>query len=215
MFKAVLFDFDGTLADSESIWHDAERQVAERFNFEWTDADALSQSGRATPAIAKTLAKRAPDSERADPKEIVRLLLTAVSESYNTGTPWANGARELLKDLAAFAVPCAVVTGSPRALVTRAVGEFHPDPLSFVIGGADCGNPKPHPEPYLTAAARLGVTPDSCIAVEDSVPGISSAVAAGCRVVALSHRDQDLGQQATLPSLAGATWHSLQQSVLG
>jgi beta-phosphoglucomutase-like phosphatase (HAD superfamily) len=74
---------------------------------------------------------------------------------------------------------------SRRDMALDIVGALDFDGFDLVVAGDDVQHAKPHPEPYLTAAARLGVDASACVALEDSEPGVASAVAAGARVIAL------------------------------
>jgi beta-phosphoglucomutase-like phosphatase (HAD superfamily) len=80
-----------------------------------------------------------------------------------------------------------MVTMSYRRLAETVVAAMHPEQFAVVVTGDEVLDGKPHPEAYLTAAARLGVPPDLCVAIEDSPTGIASAEAAGCVVVAVPH----------------------------
>jgi len=93
----------------------------------------------------------------------------------------------LLTELRDRAVPCALVTMSYESLATTVIGGLHADSFAAVVTGEQVVDGKPHPEAYLTAAARLGVDPTQCVAIEDSPTGIASARAAGCVVIAVPH----------------------------
>jgi HAD superfamily hydrolase (TIGR01509 family) len=97
--------------------------------------------------------------------------------------PWRPGARELLADLRANDVPCALVTMSWQRFVDPILEHLPPDSFASIVTGDRVEFGKPHPEPYLKAAAELGVEPADCVAIEDSNTGAKSAVAAGCVVL--------------------------------
>jgi spore germination protein YaaH len=99
--------------------------------------------------------------------------------------PWRPGARELLASLAKAGVPTALVTMSWRRFAEAVVDALPPNSFTVVITGDEVTQGKPHPEPYLAAAAALGVHPHDCVAIEDSPTGVRSAVAAGCRTYAV------------------------------
>jgi beta-phosphoglucomutase-like phosphatase (HAD superfamily) len=80
-------------------------------------------------------------------------------------------------------VPAALVTMSIRRMAEAVAAAVPFDAFSLIVAGDEVAEPKPHPEPYLLAAARLGVDPAGCVAIEDSPPGLASAVAAGTRAV--------------------------------
>jgi HAD superfamily hydrolase (TIGR01509 family) len=101
--------------------------------------------------------------------------------------PWRPGARELLADLARSGVPCALVTMSWQRFVAPILAQLPDRTFVTVVTGDRVEFGKPHPEPYLTAAAELGVRPEDCIAIEDSNTGAKSAVAAGCTVLCVPH----------------------------
>ena len=101
--------------------------------------------------------------------------------------PWRPGARELLAELLAAGVPCALVTMSYAVLAESMVRQLPTGSLAAVVTGDQVTDGKPHPEAYLTAAALLGVDPARCVAIEDSPTGIASAEAAGCAVIAVPH----------------------------
>lgn len=89
--------------------------------------------------------------------------------------------------LAARAVPVALVTSADASNIDFVLGELGlADRFAITVGAADVRQGKPHPEPYLIAAARLSVDPAFCIVHEDAPSGVRSAVAAGCAVVALT-----------------------------
>jgi HAD superfamily hydrolase (TIGR01509 family) len=104
------------------------------------------------------------------------------------GVAWRPGARELLDAVGDARIPAGLVTNTQRALVDvmlRTVGAARFD---AVVCGDEVARVKPDPEPYLTAAARLGVPARACVAIEDSPTGIASAVAAGCAVLAVPNQ---------------------------
>lgn len=171
---------DGTLIDSEPFWIAAETELVSSFGGTWTHEDGLAMVGNPMATSAATL--RAHGVELTD-EEIFAFLNSRVAAGVAAGTPWQPGARELLVDLAARGVPMALVTSSHRELAdpfVRGAGFFQ-----VSVCGDEVVRPKPDPEPYLTAAARLGVDIADCVAVEDSPAGIASAVASGARVLAV------------------------------
>jgi len=97
--------------------------------------------------------------------------------------PWRPGARDRLEELGEAEIPCALVTMSYRRFVAPILAELPPSTFAAVVTGDAVSRGKPHPEPYLKAAALLGVEPQHCLAVEDSNTGARSAEAAGCTVL--------------------------------
>jgi HAD superfamily hydrolase (TIGR01509 family) len=118
---------------------------------------------------------------------IIETLLTGVVERVGRRLPWRPGARELLAELHTLGVPCALVTMSYRLLADAVLAALPPGSFAAVVAGDDVTHGKPHPEPYLTAAARLGVLPEDCVAIEDSPTGLASAVAAGVPALGVEH----------------------------
>lgn len=177
---AVLWDMDGTLIDTEPYWMSAEIELVEAHGGVWTREDALAMVGSSMEVCARTLRARGvalPD------EEISGFLNARVGAGVAAGIPWQPGARELLDALVDAGVPLALVTSSFAVLAdpfARAAGVF-----DVVVSGDEVAHPKPHPEPYLTAAARLGVDVRRCVAVEDSRSGVASAHASGARVLAV------------------------------
>jgi HAD superfamily hydrolase (TIGR01509 family) len=120
-----------------------------------------------------------------DPYESVSWLETRVGELFADGLIWRPGASELLAAVRAAGVPTALVTATRRQLVDVALATIGSTNFDVVVCGDEVDRTKPHPEPYLTAAAKLGVDVAHCVAIEDSPTGVASALAAGCVVVAV------------------------------
>jgi HAD superfamily hydrolase (TIGR01509 family) len=98
--------------------------------------------------------------------------------------PLKPGAAALLAQVNAAGIAAAVVTSSENALARAHLGHAGLlDGFAAIIGCDDVGNGKPHPEPYRTGAARLGLSPQACLALEDSHNGVISAHAAGVPVI--------------------------------
>ncbi|MGT2526773.1 HAD family hydrolase [Streptomyces nojiriensis] len=109
----------------------------------------------------------------------------ALTENFfrkvEAGAPMRPGAQRLLSVLEAEGVPFALVSASPRVVVDSVVGgSLAHVPFAFTMSADDTSRTKPHPDPYRTAAERLGLVPEACVAVEDSPDGAASAEAAGC-----------------------------------
>jgi HAD superfamily hydrolase (TIGR01509 family) len=182
---ALLWDMDGTLVDTEPYWIAAEHALVAEHGERWDDDDARSLVGRALLDAAAVLRERG--GVRLAPERIVEVLSADVRDRVRARVPWMPGARELLADAARLGVPCALVTMS-WAPLAQAVVEALPDgAFAAVVTGDAVARGKPHPEPYLTAAAALGVDPARCVALEDSLPGVTSATAAGVPTVGVEH----------------------------
>lgn len=172
---------DGTLIDTEPHWMAAETELVEAHGGVWTREDAVAMIGSSMDVSAAALQRRGVGL---DVPQIAHALNSAVGAAVAAGIPWQDGAADLVRALHAAGVPQALVTSSFDVLATpfaAAVGLF-----DVVVAGDTVERPKPHPEPYLTAADRLGVDVRACVAFEDSRSGLASAVASGARVVAVA-----------------------------
>lgn len=180
---AVLWDMDGLLVDSEPLWYAAESAVMAGFGGSWTPADQAALLGRPIDYSAAYLAARAPGAPA--PGLVIERLLDQMADRLRAGAPLRPGAASLLDQLAGRRVPCALVSSSFRRLVDLVLGQLPGHPFAVSVAGDEVTQRKPHPEPYLTAARRLGFAPWDCLVLEDSPPGVAAAEAAGCRVLAV------------------------------
>lgn len=184
--KAVLWDMDGTLVDTEPYWIEAEQRLAESYGAEWSVHHALQLVGNDLLDSARYI-KRVTSIPLAH-EEIVERLLDDVVDQLGHGVPWQPGALELLTALRRERTPCALVTMSYRRFVTPVLAALPAGTFDAVITGDEVSAGKPDPEPYLAAARALGLPPSACVAIEDSHTGATSAQAAGCvTVVVPSH----------------------------
>jgi HAD superfamily hydrolase (TIGR01509 family) len=179
---AVLWDMGGTLVDTEPYWLQAESDMVHGAGGVWTPEDGLQLVGSGLERSALILQSR---GVRLSVEEIVSTLTEQVRVQIADAVPWRTGARELLLELKEAGIPTALVTMSRRHMALDVVASLGFDGFDVVVAGDDVENAKPHPEPYLAAAASLGVDIAECVALEDSEPGVASAVAAGATVFAL------------------------------
>jgi HAD superfamily hydrolase (TIGR01509 family) len=180
MWDAVFWDLDGTLVHTGPIWMAAERELAAEHGHEWTRDDGLALVGLALTETGRIVKERlGSDLSGA---EIVDYLVERVAEHLLSDVPWMPGAFELAHAFADLGVPQALVTMSYDP-IAKAVGEHLP--FQAIVTGNSVTNGKPHPEAFLLAAELLGADPTQSLAIEDSITGVASAAAAGCRVLAV------------------------------
>lgn len=210
---------DGTLIDSEPYWIAAETALATRFGVEWTHEDGLSLVGRPLEYSGQILHDRGVALEVS---EIAATLITAVAEQMRGHVPWQADARRLLEAVVAAGIPCALVTMSYSRLADAFLAQA-PDAFAVVVTGDEVSRGKPDPEAYLTAAERLGVDVEACVAIEDSPAGIGSALASGAATIGVQRlvpvgADPRLTRVSTLAALdvealgriaAGERWDTL------
>jgi len=183
--EAVLWDMDGTLVDTEPYWIATESAMAEKYDAVWSEADALHLVGSDLVDSGRYIKKVM--GLDLSPEEIVEELLDGVVAKVEQAIPWRPGAVELLTSLAEDGVRCGLVTMSYQRFVAPILAHLPPETFRVVVTGDQVENGKPHPEPYLTAAAALGVRPEECVAIEDSNTGAKSAEAAGCLVLVVEN----------------------------
>lgn len=182
---AVLWDMDGLLVDSEPLWTVAEVALAEHLGGTWSDQLKAAIVGtRLDVAVPAILEHYGRDTDPETVARASRWLLERMVELYAENPPLLPGAADLLDEVAAAGVPQALVSSSYRALVDAVLAHGY-GPFALTLCGDEVLHGKPHPEPYLTAAARLGVDPRACVVLEDSAAGVLSGEGAGCAVVAV------------------------------
>ena len=182
---AVLWDMDGTLVDSEPYWMAEEEALVSAAGGVWSHEDALELVGSDLLVSAQIILERSPVT--GTPEQVVQALLDGVVARMTEEMPWRPGAQQLLAALGRRGVPCALVTMSWTPLADVLLARVPEGTFDTVVTGDQVRLGKPHPEPYLEAARRLGVDPARCVAVEDSPTGAASATAAGVPTVVVPH----------------------------
>jgi HAD superfamily hydrolase (TIGR01509 family) len=187
---AVLLDMDGTLVQTEQRWGTAEQLLMAELGGEWTKQDqAQALGGPLERVIAYMIGKT---SGSHDHDELMNRLVDLVEEQFMSAPlVWSPGMVSLVDECHRSHVPVALVTASAARLAAIVVDalarEMGRPPFGAVVTADDVAHGKPAPDPYLLAAARLGVLPQECLAIEDSPTGIRSASDAGCRVIGIEH----------------------------
>jgi HAD superfamily hydrolase (TIGR01509 family) len=183
--QAVLWDMDGTIVDTEPYWFAAEYEVVAQYGDSWSDDHARALVGFDLLDSGRYMIQHG--GVRLTPHEIVELLLDSVVANMKREVPWRPGARELLADVRANQIPTALVTMSWKRFAMEVVDALPAGAFDVSVVGDDVERGKPHPDPYLLAAERLGVDITRCLAIEDSPTGVASALAAGATVLAVPH----------------------------
>lgn len=186
--RAVFFDLDGTLLDSEILYVDAVQLALARDGW-WLSQPACQELvyGRGWADIFRDVQRMFPRAyDRIEEmEEVVRQVFLELQQSRDITI---QSSVELLRELAER-YPVAVVSGSPRQDVSRGVEELGIESLlQFFLGSEDYPRGKPDPICYLTAAARMGVLPETCLVFEDSAAGVTAAKAASMFCVGLQRK---------------------------
>ncbi len=180
--RALIFDMDGLMVDSEPLWFEVERDFARARGGEWTEEIARECIGR---GLANTLATM---RARFDFDLNVERDANVIVDSFcaRVGSlELKRGCRELL-DEARTKVPIAVGSSSARRLVHAVLDACKiRDLFGAVVTGDDVTHPKPAPDIFAKAAEILGVAPKDCVVLEDAMAGVAAARAAGMRVIAV------------------------------
>jgi len=184
--QAVLFDMDGLLVDTEPLWFEVEHAIMSKLGGEWTEQDQRALIGGSLYRSVDYLLRRA--TRQASRDQVASWLIAGMAESLAEREVEAMpGALELLTEVRAAGIPTALVTSSERVIMEAVLASLARHDITFpvTVCGQDVRHPKPHPEPYLRAAALLGAEPRFCVALEDSPNGVAAAEAAGCVTVAV------------------------------
>ncbi|MCW2810932.1 MAG: family phosphatase [Friedmanniella sp.] len=187
---AVLWDFDGTLADTEPLWIAAEYELIGSLGGTWSEEHADRLVGNSLLDSGAYIL-RVLGREDLTPAWVVdQLLSRVVGHLEGNPIPWRPGALELLDSLQSAGVPCALVSASYRVLLDAALSQLPTGAFQVSVAGDEVTNGKPHPEPYELACSALGVEARHCVVFEDSVTGAASGNASGALVVAIPNRVQ-------------------------
>lgn len=182
--KAVLWDMDGTLVDSEKLWDISMHALYAHMGAVLTpEVRATTVGGSAETVMRIVYNDIGLALDQAAMSDSVAWLNNYTGDLFEQGLPWRPGARELLDGLLDAAIPMALVTNTHRDLAERALKTIGRHYFTVTVCGDEVTKGKPAPDPYLRAAELLGVTADACLAIEDSVTGTASAEAAGAPVL--------------------------------
>ena len=182
-----MFDMDGLLLDTESLWHEAEIELFRRHGDEFTWDDKLAVIGTSYDATARYFAQRL-GRPSADGTLLVDEMVNLMHERLQREVNGRPGALELVRRLRELpgGIQLAVASNSSRRLVDTALATAGiTDAFDAVITSDDVMHAKPAPDIYLEACRRLGVSPADAVALEDSAAGIAAAKAAGMVCIAV------------------------------
>ncbi|WP_399883097.1 HAD family hydrolase [Streptomyces sp. BBFR51] len=181
--QAVLLDMDGTLVDTEGFWWDVEVEVFASLGRTLDDSwRHVVVGGPMTRSAGFLIEATGADITLA---ELSVLLNDGFEQRIGRDLPLMPGAARLLAELSAHEIPTALVSASHRRIIDRVITSLGPQHFALTVAGDEVPRTKPHPDPYLAAAAGLGVDPGRCAVVEDTATGVAAAESAGCHVVAV------------------------------
>jgi HAD superfamily hydrolase (TIGR01509 family) len=184
--KAVVFDLDGVILDTEELWNEVREGFARERGGHWSEQAQADMMGMSSTEWSRYMHDEVgvPDS----PEEINRQVVRRMLERYTEQLPLIDGADDAVKRLAAE-WPLGLASSSNRELIDRALEVSGLVPyFRATVSSEEVARGKPAPDVYLEAARRLGVDPPQAAAIEDSANGILSAHAAGMPVVAIPNQ---------------------------
>ncbi|GAP49477.1 HAD family hydrolase [Streptomyces azureus] len=181
--QAVLLDMDGTLVDTEGFWWDVEVEVFASLGHVLDESwRHVVVGGPMTRSAGFLIEVTGADITL---EELTVLLNDGFEERIGRALPLMPGAGRLLAELYEYEIPTALVSASHRRIIDRVLTSLGAHHFALTVAGDEVPRTKPHPDPYLAAAAGLGADPTRCAVIEDTATGVAAAEAAGCQVVAV------------------------------
>ena len=184
-FDAVFFDMDGLMADSEPEWLLSEIEVTAPFGYRWQDEDQVACLGGPLSKVGQYMFDKCGQVQ--SPQFFTQTLIDTQVARMRGNTPTMPGAIELVRELQSQGVKTALVSASPRNIVDAVLDNLGHDLFPFSISSDDVTNTKPDPEAYVKAATMSGSDITNCLVFEDSLTGMSAAVASGAYLVGVPH----------------------------
>ena len=209
MIEAVVFDLDGILIDSEHVWDEVRRQLAEERGGRWNENASRDMMGMSSLEWSRYMHDVVGLKE--EPEEISAEVVRRLEDRYRRELPLIAGAEQAVERIAER-WPLALASSSNRELIdlvleSSGLGRY----FQASVSSEEVARGKPAPDVFFEAARRLGVEPTHCAAVEDSENGILAAKAAGMRTIAIPnphyppHEDALVAADVVLASIEELT----------
>lgn len=182
--RAVLWDMDGTLLESERLWDIGMRELSLHLGGPMSEETRISTIGGPMDlAVRRTFAGLGLDSTPDEEAAAAAWLTDYMGRLFEGGLSWRPGAQAALRMVREAGLGSVLVTNTERQLCEVALETLGRDHFDHSVCGDEVPAGKPNPAPYLRAARLLGLDPAQCLAVEDSPTGAAAADAAGCTVL--------------------------------
>lgn len=183
-FRALIFDFDGLLVDSETVWEHVEHEILRLHGAEYDPVIMHRYIGMGWVEWSEAMVREYQLT--VSPAEFIEELLEMIVPALRERAEPMPGAEATIATATAMGVPVAIASSSSRIVIETLVQKFGWDvAIPIRCTGDEVANAKPAPDVYLLAAERLGVAPGDCLVLEDSVNGARAAHAAGMTCIAV------------------------------
>lgn len=188
--SAIFFDMDGVIVDSEPEWQAAEINVFAGVGVTLTIADCLKTQGMRIDEAVQFWFEKAP-WKGPSTSDIVEAIVARMEERLRKSAVAKEGAVESMRSARQCSDVLAIVSSSPKRLIRSVIERLQLETLiDFFVSGQDVPRSKPDPSIYVLAAKRAGVASQHAWVVEDSVPGVIAAKAAGMHCVVLPEKEK-------------------------